>query len=304
MITPPPLQKNDTIGIVAPARSIKREELQTAIDLFESWGVNVKLGNNLFKISDQFAGTDKERAADLQQMLDDKEIKAIICARGGYGTIKTTERIDFEQFKKNPKWIVGYSDITVLHSYVTQKLGIKTLHAIMPLNIKEETKHSSSTSLLNKVLFGKQIEFQWESKTITQSFNSIQGELTGGNLSVLYSLRGTPYDIDTDNKILFLEDLDEYLYHVDRMMMNLKTGGKLDNLKALIVGGMTGMNDNAIPYGKDAIEIILSITKDYKYPVIFDCPVGHMEPNLPLIMGGEVNLEKVNNSEFRIVFRG
>ena len=302
MITSPYLQENDTIGLVAPARSIKEEEIQTATELFESWGLQIKKGKNLFKANNQFAGNDKQRAEDFQLMMDDPEVKAIVCARGGYGTVRIMEHLDFSNFRKNPKWIIGYSDITVLHSYVTQKIGVKTLHATMPLNINPEATSSMSTHLLKKVLFGSSLEYYWESSTITRSFQKIEGQLTGGNLSVLYSLRGTRYDIETDNKILFLEDLDEYLYHVDRMMMNLKTGNKLDHLKAIIVGGMTEMNDNAIPYGQDAKEIIKDVTKSFGYPVVFDCPVGHMKENYPLVIGDTMKLEKVNERKVKIQF--
>jgi len=304
MLTPPYLKENDIIGIVAPARSITEDEIQLAIELFESWGLQVKKGNNLHKTNNQFAGTDIERAEDFQEMMDDPHIKAIICARGGYGTVRIMEHLDFNLFRKNPKWIVGYSDITVLHSFVTQQLGIKTLHATMPLNITPETTNSLSSHLLWKALFGKKLEFSWESNTITRPFEHMSGELTGGNLSVLYSMRGTKYDIVTRDKILFLEDLDEYLYHVDRMMMNLKTGNMLANLKAIVVGGMTDMNDNPKPFGLSAHEIIKNTTLSYHYPVIFDCPVGHMKNNLPLIMGDTVSLERLNEKEIKIRFSG
>jgi muramoyltetrapeptide carboxypeptidase len=237
-------------------------------------------------------------------MMDDPEVKAIICARGGYGTVRVMEHLDFSTFQNHPKWIIGYSDITVLHSFVSQQLGIKTLHATMPLNITMETIDSPSTHLLWKALFGHSVEFTWTSNTITSSFQRISGELTGGNLSVLYSLRGTKYDISTDNKILFIEDLDEYLYHIDRMVMNLKTGDKLKNLKALIVGGMTDMNDNRIPFGQDAKEIIKDNLSNVNYPVIFDCPVGHMKDNYPLIIGDQLTLEQINKNEVKIFSSG
>ncbi len=302
MIAPPSLNQNDTIGIVAPARSISQSELKTAFEIFESWGLKIKTGKNLYNQHNQFAGTDKERASDFQAMMDDPEIKAIVCARGGYGTVKIMEHLNFQSFRDNPKWVVGYSDITVLHSYITQKLGVKTLHAAMPLNLTEKTRNNKSTQQLKQTLFGDNPEFEWEAEINRKSFRKTEGQLTGGNLSVLYSLRGTPYDIDTNNKILFLEDLDEYLYHIDRMMMNLRTGGKLSNLKALLVGGMTDMNDNSSPFGMNATEIIQTITKNAEFPVIFDAPVGHIKENMPLIMGGYAKIERIHTKSVRLSF--
>ena len=302
MQTPPALEKQDKVGIIAPARSISREELQPAIELFESWGLKVKLGDHIFHSFHQFAGKDEERARDLQLFLDDPSIKAIICARGGYGTIKLMEHLNFDQFVRHPKWVVGYSDITVLHSYITQTLGIKTLHATMPLNIKSSKEELPATELLKKVLFGEAIEYTWTTSTKCDITGKISGEVTGGNLSVLYSLRGTSFDIDTTGKILFIEDLDEYLYHVDRMLMNFKHGNKFTGLKALLVGGMTDMNDNKTPYGFTAYEIIKNITKDYAFPVIFDFPAGHFKNNLPLVMGSELKIQKVGTDKIKVSF--
>jgi len=302
MKTPPALEKRDKIGIIAPARNISREELHPAIELFESWGLEVKLGEHIFHSFYQFAGKDEERAQDLQLFLDDPSIKAIVCARGGYGTIKLMELLDFEQFVRNPKWIVGYSDITVLHSYITQKLGVKTLHATMPLNIISPAQNLPAIELLKKVLFGEAVEYTWTSSINCDMPKEITGEVIGGNLSVLYSLRGTSFDIDTTGKILFIEDLDEYLYHIDRMLMNFKHGDKFTGLKALLVGGMTDMNDNKTPYGFTAYEIIKDITKDYTFPVIFDFPAGHFKNNLPVIMGSELKIQKAEENKMKASF--
>ncbi len=302
MQTPPALKKNDTIGIIAPARSISRKEVQPAIDLFEGWGLKVKLGEHLFTSFHQFAGKDKERAADLQNFMDNPEVKAIICARGGYGTVKLMEHLNFEQFRKQPKWIVGYSDITVLHSYITQKLGIKTLHATMPLNITSSSDRLAATELLRDVLFGNKLEYSWNTKTAINCPEKLTGEITGGNLSVLYSLSGTTFDIDTTDKILFIEDLDEYLYHIDRMLMNFKHSNKFSSLKALLVGGMTDMNDNKVTYGYTAHEIIETITRDYAFPVIYDFPAGHFQNNLPIIMGSHIDVEKTGKKQLAVYF--
>ena len=301
MTTPPPLEEGDTVGIVAPARSIKPEEVEPAICMIESWCLWVVVGQNLYKKHHQFAGTDRERAADMQQMLDDPNINAILCARGGYGTLRTLQLLDFHHFAKHPKWIIGFSDITALHTYVNQHLHIKTLHAQMPLNFPKNQEETPSTQLLKRVLFGKLLSYSWIPQHPYKLQANVSGILTGGNLSVLQSMAATPYDIQTKGKILFLEDVDEYLYHIDRMMMNLKLSGKLDAISALLLGGMTSMNDNTPPFGKTAYQIIYDIMEDLDIPVIPDCPAGHMEENLPLVMGNHIKVtgrDKKINIEF------
>ena len=233
-------------------------------------------------------------------MFDDKDIRAIFCARGGYGTMKTLEYINFGLFKKDPKWIVGYSDITALHAHVNQNLGIKSIHGTMPFNFPKDGSENESVKTLKECLFGEQIIYKTEANTLNRC-GQVEGILVGGNLSVLYSLAGTKYDIETNNKILFLEDLDEYLYHIDRMMMNLKHSGKLNNLKALLVGGMSDMNDNIIPYGKTANEIILDAVKEYDYPVCFNFPAGHVDRNLSIVLGNRVKI-KIDRSEVKFSF--
>lgn len=290
MITPKNLKKWDKIGIVAPARKIEMHEIETAISVFESWGLTVELGKNIFASDNQFAGTDKQRAEDLQNMLDNPEIKAVVCARGGYGTIRLLPFLDFSNFIRSSKWIVGYSDITALHAHLNQNLGAQSIHAIMPLNFPKDRSENESVKSLKRALFGEQISYKIRQHQFNR-FGKAEGEIVGGNLSVLYSIAGTKYDIQTDNKILVLEDLDEYLYHIDRMMMNLKFSGKLQNLKALIVGGMSDMNDNNISFGKAAYEIIYDAIEEYHYPVCFNFPVGHIEQNLALRLGSQVKLE-------------
>jgi len=302
MITPPALKENDKIAIIAPARKISPEEIKPAVDLFESWGLEVVYGNHLFRSFYQFAGTDEERATDLQNFMDDPSIKAIVCARGGYGTVRLMEYLNFEQFKQHPKWIIGYSDITVLHSYITHQLGINTLHATMPLNIRKGSEELQAIQLLKRVLFGGSLEYTWNVVPETPLPETITAPITGGNLSVLYSVSGTLFDIDTTGKILFIEDLDEYLYHIDRMLMNFKHSHKFSRLKALLVGGMTDMNDNKIPYGFSAREIIANITKTYHFPVISGFPAGHFKNNFPIIMGSEVCIQQVAEDSMKIQF--
>ncbi len=286
LIQPRYLKRGDTIGIIATARKISTEEINPAIAIIKSWGLEVELGNNLFNADNQFSGTDQERANDLQILLNDTSIKAIISARGGYGTVRIVDQIDFTTFIKNPKWIIGYSDITVLHSHI-HNLGIETLHATMPINF---SKNAEALESLRKALFGEVIKYEIETNALNRK-GIAEGELIGGNLSILYSLSGSISDIDTTGKILFLEDLDEYLYHIDRMMMNLKRAGKLSHLAGLVVGGMTDMKDNTVPFGKTAEEIILDAVKEYNYPVCFNFPAGHIDRNLALLFGKKVKLE-------------
>ena len=296
MVLPSYLNKGDTVAIIATARKVSKEEIQPAVAFFESYGLSVVLGKNLFESSNQYAGTDTQRTEDLQWALNDKTTKAIIIARGGYGSVRTIEQIDFTEFKKHPKWMVGYSDVTVLHNAI-HKIGVATLHATMPLNF---TKNEEATKSMVDALFGKLIQVETE-ENYSNISGTAKGQLVGGNLSLIYSLSGTPFDIDTTNKILFIEDLDEYLYHIDRMMMQLKLSGKLKKLKGLIVGGMTDMKDNAIPFGKFPEDIILDAVKEYNYPVCFDFPAGHIDRNLAMYFGREVELTVSDNATLKFL---
>ncbi len=287
MITPKYLEKGDKIAIIAPARCINFDEVHPSIRLFQKWGLEVVLGTNIFRKCNQFSGKDELRQADLQQVLDDESIRAIICARGGYGTVRIVDQLDFSTFCTHPKWIIGYSDITVLHAHIQRHFGIETLHATMPVNITSDTVVNDSQETLKNALFGKSISYRFPRNPLSRS-GEADAVLVGGNLSILYSLMGSDSEIDTAGKILFLEDVDEYLYHIDRMMMNLKRAGKLTNLKGLIVGGMDRMKDNTIPFGKTANEIIADVTREFPYPVCFDFPAGHGETNLALILGRKV----------------
>jgi muramoyltetrapeptide carboxypeptidase len=299
MVVPNYLVKGDKIGIIAPARCINFDEVHPSIRLFQKWGLEVVLGTNIFRKCNQFSGRDDLRLADLQQMLDDDSIRAIICARGGYGTVRLIDHIDFTAFTRNPKWIIGYSDITVLHAHIQKHFSIETLHATMPVNITSDTEINDSVETLKNALFGKSISYKYKRHSLSRP-GEAEAVLTGGNLSILYSLMGSVSEIETAGKILFLEDVDEYLYHIDRMMMALKRSGKLNRIKGLIVGGMDRMNDNKVPFGKTANEIIEDVTREYKYPICFDFPAGHGETNLALIMGRKVKLSV--NGEVKLVF--
>ncbi len=286
MRTPEVLQAGDTVAIVSTARKISKAELAPAMELLSQWGLQYVLGETIGASEDQFAGDDTLRAKDFQQMMDDPNIKAIWCARGGYGTVRIIDQLDFSKFIKNPKWIIGYSDVTVLHSHL-HSLGVSSLHAAMPLHIEKKTKETEES--LRKALFGKSYTIETSAHPLNRNGTS-EGMLVGGNLSILYSLCGSASTLDTRGKILFLEDLDEYLYHIDRMMQNLKRNGMLKDLVGLVVGGMTQMNDNTIPFGKTAEEIIAETVKEYNYPVCFGFPAGHGEGNEAMMMGKKVKL--------------
>tara|TARA_B100001142_G_scaffold7001_1_gene7038 strand:- start:70 stop:963 length:894 start_codon:yes stop_codon:yes gene_type:complete len=287
MRTPEKLKKGNKIGIVSTARKISLAELEFAIHILKSWGLEVVLSKNLLNEDNQFSGTETQRTSDLQNMINDESIKAILCARGGYGTVQIIDNIDFSEFKRDPKWIVGYSDITVLHSHL-YNLGVATLHATMPINFRTNTVESLES--LKSCLFGNNYIIECNSHKFN-NYGKVEGEIVGGNLSVLYSLLGSSSDIDTDGKILFIEDLDEYLYHIDRMMMNLKRNRKFDNLIGLIVGDMSDMNDNIITYGKTAEEIILDFVKEYSFPICFGFYSGHIKDNRSIKFGVNSVLE-------------
>ena len=292
MIQPLFLKPGDRVAIAAPARKISQQELAPAVKLLQSWGLEVVIPEHLFDEENQFAGSDDTRAALMQHLLDAPDIRAIFCARGGYGTVRIIDRLDFSNFAESPKWLVGYSDITVLHSHIHRHLGIETLHATMPINISDkELRHPSpAVATMRRQLFGESLEYACPAHKLNRT-GKATGLLVGGNLSMLYSLCGSESDIDTAGKILFIEDLDEYLYHIDRMMMNLKRCGHLAHLAGLVVGQMSDMHDNSIPFGRTAEEIVRDAVAEYGYPVCFNFPAGHNgTENLALKLGHPTRL--------------
>ncbi len=291
MITPPYLQKGDTVAILATARKHIVKSMQPTIDLLESWGLHVVVGESIGLEENQLAGSDAQRAADLQEQLDNPNIKAIWCARGGYGTVRVVDLIDFTAFKKSPKWLVGFSDVTVLHNHLNT-MGYKSIHGIMPISLAKASKEAIESLRLS--LFGQPLQYAIDPHPMNR-LGKATGEVVGGNLSILYSVLGSPSAIDCTDKILYIEDLDEYLYHIDRMMMNLKRNGCLESLKGIIVGSMTDMKDNDIPWGKNALEIVQDVTKQYNIPVIFNFPAGHIHDNRALILGNNVTIEVTEN---------
>ncbi len=287
MILPAYLQKGDTVGILCTARSFSRDAAANAVALLEEWGLQVEFGATIDVNVNQLGGTDLLRTNDLQQMLNNPNIKAIWVARGGYGTVRIIDAIDFTAFLKNPKWIIGFSDITVLHSHI-HNLGVTTLHAIMPFSVPNALETAKET--LKNALFNTPYQFTIPTNA-SNKMGTAKGELVGGNLSIIYSLLGSKSAINTKGKILFLEDLDEYLYHIDRMFYNLKRNGYFDDLNGLIIGGMTDMHDNQIPFGYDVKQIILALCKEYHFPICFDFPAGHIPDNRALKLGTNVTLD-------------
>ena len=277
MKTPEYLKKGSKIALVAPARKIGRDEIAAAVKWIEEKDFEAVYDDRLFAEYHQLAGNDDFRASVLQEYLDRDDIDAILCVRGGYGTIRIVDKLDFTKFVKHPKWIVGYSDVTVLHAKM-QQLGYQSIHGTMAINFEKNTKEALET--LYKALVGKH---QTDGEFLATL--GMTGQVVGGNLSVLYSMLGSDLFPETDGKVLFIEDLDEYLYHIDRMMMGLKRAGKLANLKALLVGAFIDMHDNTIPFGMTAKEIIFEKVKEYGYPVIWDYPAGHIDDNRTIIFG-------------------
>ena len=287
---PPYLKKGDTIGIVAPAGFMPVEKMQACIETLDHWGYTVELGPSTHSQSQNyFSGTDEERLSDLQQMLDNKNIKAILCARGGYGVSRIIDRIDFKKFRKRPKWIIGFSDITVLHSHLHTNYKIASLHAPMAAAFSEGEVDNPYIQSVRQALEGEKASYECDG----DRFNQIgvdKGELVGGNLALLAHLIGTPSDIQTKNKILFIEDVGEYLYNTDRLLLQLKRAGKLSKLAGLIVGGFTDNKDTERPFGQTAYEIINEQVKEFDFPVCFGFPVSHAKENLALKIGATYEL--------------
>lgn len=291
-IRPKSIKPTDTIAIISTARAIETNDIQMTIDYLKEQKFNVILGSTIGARDNQFAGDTSLRTSDLQAMLDSPQVKAIICARGGYGTAQILQHIDWEKFTENPKWIVGYSDVTALHNTISHS-NIMSLHGIMPININNDTALKTFEKTLDIMKGATEFSIALPSHPLNKP-KEASGILTGGNLSMIYSLRGTPYDIIPSKRILFIEDLDEYLYHIDRMIMNFCLGGFFESIEAIVVGGMTDMNDNTIPYGKTAEEIIYNNIPD-NVPLFFGASFGHFAANEPMVCGAKASIGKENN---------
>ncbi len=299
MIIPPYLKKGDTIGIVAPSGKIDYNIIKKASQRLKDNGFNVRLAKHVKGNYYNFSANDSNRLSDLQQMLDAPDINAIICTRGGYGMIRIVDNLDFSGIQKFPKWVVGFSDITILHSALN-KNKIASIHGPMLKTFLDYTSTGACIDVLLAALQGEELQYAINSH-IYNIQGTAKGTLIGGNLSTLYSLRSTPYDFNPKGKILFIEDLSEYLYHLDRMMHNLKIGNVLSNLSGLIIGQFTEMKDNKNPFGYGVDEIIYNLIKDYNYPVAFNFPTGHIPNNYPLILGSNITLN-INKNDVILDF--
>ena len=301
MIRPKKLDAKDKIGIIATARKVSRDDLRPCVDLLKSWGFQVVFAPNLFIEYNQFAGTDIQRTDDLQWAIDHPELKAVIVARGGYGTSRIIDMVDFSVLKSYPKWFIGFSDVTVLLNQLFNE-GFQSLHAPIALLLSKQG-HEKSAGFV-KDLLCEDITYDFNAPFhMLNTVGTVSGEVIGGNLSILHTILGTPSDVDYDGKILFIEDLDEYLYHIDRMMVHLDRAGKLGGLAGIVIGHMSDMNDNAIPFGRSAYEIIYDYCGKYGYPMGFNFSIGHEAANHPVIVGATYVLDvKCTGSILKVEF--
>jgi muramoyltetrapeptide carboxypeptidase len=286
---PPYLKPGDTIGLVCPSGYMPLEKVQTAIAVLKEWGFEVRVGVTVGLKYNYFAGKDDERLNELQQMMDDDSVKAILCARGGYGLSRIIDKLNFKKFKKNPKWIIGYSDITVLHAHIYSKYKIASLHSPMAAAFNDDEYKNVYVQSLRKALIGGKAEYNCKLHSFNRT-GKATGRLIGGNLSLLANLTGTPSAFNPKNKILFIEDVGEYIYNIDRMLHQLKRSGIFDKLSGLIVGGFTEMKDTTIPFGQTVEEVIRDAVKEYNFPVCFGFPVGHTKENYALKIGAKYQL--------------
>jgi muramoyltetrapeptide carboxypeptidase len=293
MIVPPYLQKGDKIGIISPAGKVQKDQVLKASETLESWGLEVVLGKYVLGQYFQYASYDDNRREDLQMMLDHKDIKAILCSRGGYGAIRILDNLDFSHFNNYPKWLIGFSDITLLHAHINHNLNCCSIHGPMTKTIAD--KENDSCQKLKSVLWGDELSYSID-HNIYNRRGIGKGKLIGGNLAILTSLIGSQTDYKPDGKILFIEEIGEYLYRIDRMMWSMKRAGKLERLEGLVVGQFTDTKDNNSPFGQSVHEIIHEHVKDYNFPVCFNFPAGHDSLNYPLTLGKEYRLNITNQN--------
>lgn len=303
LIQPPFLKPGDTVAIVAPSGILKNKEgeVNQAKALLSSWGLHVILGSNVFRQNNHFAGTDAQRASDLQEALDDKSVSAIWCARGGYGAVRILDLLDFTELKKYPKWLIGYSDITAIHNQLNNE-GVQSIHALMCVSLTEDLSEiQTSVDTFKSAIFGETLTYELEGSDYNR-VGSTSGQLVGGNLTMLHTMLGSTTGINTDGKILFIEEIGEYKYHIDRMLQSLKRAGYFDNCVGLIVGDMSKLRKNTTQWGSSIEQLILDALSDCDFPIAFNMPAGHEKDNRALIMGTTVDL-KVTKEKSNLVFK-
>jgi len=299
-VTPPFLEEGSIIGITCPSGYVSAERVRFSAELFKKWGYEVKMGRTVGSEFHYFSGTDAERLNDLQDMLDDPDVDAIMMGRGGYGMSRIIDGLDFSKFQKNPKWICGFSDITVIHHHIQAQFGIQTLHSPMCGHFKETTEHEAYVASFRDAIAGNALQYSMPTSTYNRR-GIAEGVVTGGNLSLLVHLTGSVSEVNMDGMILFIEDLGEHLYAIDRMLMHLKRAGKLSKLAGLLVGGFTDLEDTERPFGQTVEEIIYDKVREYSYPVCFNFPAGHQDVNYTLTLGARHKLAVADGSSSMLV---
>ena len=302
LIQPPYLKAGDTVAIVAPSGVLKNrtKEVEQAKALLKSWGLHTIVGKHVFSQANHFAGTDDERCEDFQNALDDPKISAIWCARGGYGTVRILDKLDYSKFRLNPKWLIGYSDITALHNQIHNE-GVQSIHAMMCTSLQDDFKTIKETlSTFKDAIFGKSLSYTLEGSSYNKT-GIVSAPIVGGNLTMLHTMLGSKTSIDVSEKILFIEEIGEYKYHIDRMLQSLKRAGYFDNCKGIIVGNMTKLRKNTTLWGTSIEQLILDALSDYNFPIAFNMPAGHEKDNRALILGRTVELS-VGKDRSTVVF--
>ena len=302
LVTPPYLKPGDTVAIVAPSGILKnrQKEVQQAVDLLKSWDLHAVVGEHVFSQDNHFAGTDEQRYEDFQKAMDNSSVSAIWCARGGYGTVRILDKLEFSKFKENPKWLIGYSDITALHNEFHNE-GFESIHALMCTSLTNDLNDiSTSIESYKKALFGESLQYDLEGSTYNR-VGEITAPLVGGNLTMLHTMLGSKTSIDTSGKILFIEEIGEYKYHIDRMLQSLKRAGYFDNCAGLLVGDISKMRKNTTLWGSSVEQLILDALSDYNFPICFNMPAGHEKDNRAMILGRTVKMT-VSEDKSTVVF--
>ena len=303
LIQPPYLKAGDTVAIVAPSGILKdrTDEVQQAIELLQRWGLNAVVGKHVFSKADHFAGTDDERCEDFQNALDDPKVSAIWCARGGYGTVRILDKLDYTKFKMHPKWIIGYSDITALHNQIHNK-GFQSIHALMCVSLTKDLEDIKETlATFKSTIFGNPVNYTLDGSEYNRT-GETNGILVGGNLSVLHTMLGSDTSLDMSGKILFIEDIGEYKYHIDRMLQSLKRAGYFENCKGVIVGDVSKVRKNTTLWGSSIEQLVLDALADYDFPIAFNMPAGHEKDNRAMVLGQMISL-KVEKDKSSVTFK-